>query len=443
MAFENQTDVQRIQVTVNQNSNGVRFRVTHNLVDQYGHALSPDEVKAEIVGAFHGEEGPGICSGGVFTRILPATETGFFDLELRLDYLVQAAQGITFVVQVTSTYHHSIQTHDHVANGSTQNGTQIYDCADDNGRFPFDIWHAGCLAHWNGHVWNDMRPLDVTNHIQLHGVWAIADDDVWVVGSKLNQAHADGYVAHWDGANWDEYGPSDGFVDTMRGVYGNATNNVWVCGDGGVIAVWTGAAWTLHLNQPEEHTYNYYGCYGTAAANMYFVGEQEETGYAHVARWTGAAYTNKDDLLAVTSRFYNVWAKDATHVYVVGDNNGVGVQFMHSGTTWGAGIAASNPLYAIHGDHEIGRITHWVVGEGGYIAQFSAGVFTVHNDGTDKEDFHGIFVYLDHGIMWACGDTSIYMWSARHSRWVLIDSGVTPNTLGFMHCWGIESSGTP
>jgi hypothetical protein len=255
-------------------------------------------------------------------------------------------------------------------------------------------------------------------------------------------------VAHWNGTAWTAWGFADGFLKTMRGVYGNSASNVWVCGDGGVIAVWTGAAWTAHPNQPEGKVYNYYGCYGTAANNMYFVGEIEdaqETNLAHVARWTGAAYTNKDNFFAVTSRFYDAWAKDATHVYVVGDNNGTGCQFMHSGTTWGTKVDAANPLYAIHGDHEVGRTTHWVCGAGGYIAQFdeTGGTFSIYNAGTNKENFHGIFVYLDMGIMWACGETSIYLWSARHARWALIDSGVDPNTLGFMHCWGIESSGTP
>jgi hypothetical protein len=128
MAVENQTDVQRIASAITMGNNGVTLTVTHNLIDQHGHALTPDSVNCEIV-LYPDEDPANPCILTVGNRIFSNPEDGTYQIEVRANMVNPGPDSWTFVLQITSIYYHSIQTHDHtVGNPAVQAGTQIHDC---------------------------------------------------------------------------------------------------------------------------------------------------------------------------------------------------------------------------------------------------------------------------------------------------------------------------
>jgi hypothetical protein len=101
------------------------------------------------------------------------------------------------------------------------------------------------ILHWDGAQWDRIPAPHVgKNSNILHGVAAIAPDDVWAVGEMFTSK---GLVLHWDGARWDVV-PTPGFgqVTTFVGVEALASDDVWVIGasTNAFFLHWDGATWT-------------------------------------------------------------------------------------------------------------------------------------------------------------------------------------------------------
>jgi hypothetical protein len=134
-----------------------------------------------------------------------------------------------------------------------------------------DVWVAGFFntpAHWNGSAWSEITigdfPVAVwatstgawvvgnwvwqcsattcaqaTPGVQGRGIWAAADNDVWVVGDIVPY--------HWNGATWAPVVIPNNLVSNA--VWGSSTSDVWVVGDGGLIMHYDGASWSVVANQ--------------------------------------------------------------------------------------------------------------------------------------------------------------------------------------------------
>ena len=103
-----------------------------------------------------------------------------------------------------------------------------------------DIWTVGELGtvlHWNG---AQLAPETVPATETLFGVWGVSDDDLWAVGGRPD---IDGVILHRTSGTWNVVAglPNSG---AFFKVWGSAADDVFVCGQGGTILHWDGAAWS-------------------------------------------------------------------------------------------------------------------------------------------------------------------------------------------------------
>jgi hypothetical protein len=127
MSDENLTDVQRITCKIPNGNVGTLLAVTHNLVDRAGSALTPDTVVVETV-AYPDESPSNPCCLGGCVRIPSSPEDGTYGLQVRASELNASGEDWIITVQITSMYHHSIQSDDRTAESTEQDGTPFNDC---------------------------------------------------------------------------------------------------------------------------------------------------------------------------------------------------------------------------------------------------------------------------------------------------------------------------
>lgn len=157
-----------------------------------------------------------------------------------------------------------------------------------------DIWAVGSWAdfgpgdglvplieHWDGSAWSivpsPVLPQPVVDHgAQLHGVTAVASDDVWAVG-YVGTGTQRPLILHWDGTSWMRVpAPRNGSQSVLSGVTALSPTKVWAVG-------------TLHVKH----------------------GKQRAQGFA--LRWNGKVWqqmpnVHAGNLLAVAGTKNDVWA---------------------------------------------------------------------------------------------------------------------------------------
>jgi len=130
---------------------------------------------------------------------------------------------------------------------------------------PADIWAAGMelgtfrtvIEHWDGSSWTTVaHPSPRSSYVNFGALAAVSSDDVWLVGSHLNDQGSSRTLAeHWDGSSWTRVPtPNMGGKSTsFGGIVAVASDDVWASGSYAVsdarstalLAHWDGEAWSL------------------------------------------------------------------------------------------------------------------------------------------------------------------------------------------------------
>jgi hypothetical protein len=144
-----------------------------------------------------------------------------------------------------------------------------------SGKAANDVWAVGYQAkrfvsyptiplaeHWNGSKWVVVRTPAVTGSGALHGVVALASNNVWAVG-ELGSSNGP-LIEHYDGVSWQMFPNPDlpGFAE-LNAVAARSSSDIWAVGsffDGtGVTATLTehfdGVAWSV-VSSPNADEYN-------------------------------------------------------------------------------------------------------------------------------------------------------------------------------------------
>ncbi len=98
---------------------------------------------------------------------------------------------------------------------------------------------------WNGSSWTLVNgaAFPGTGFDRLEAVAAIANNDVWVLGSAGR--HPKPVFQHWDGTSWTIVPQAaNGFDSIMSGIAAIASNDIWAVGSQGA-EHWDGTSWTL------------------------------------------------------------------------------------------------------------------------------------------------------------------------------------------------------
>ncbi len=197
-----------------------------------------------------------------------------------------------------------------------------------------DVWAVGysccgvgsdrtLIKHWNGAHWSIVpspNPGPYTN--ELHGVAAIAWNDVWAVGTSNGQS----LTLNWDGSTWNvvpspNVGGANNFLNSVVAV---SPNDVWAVGnaDGSTLTEhWDGSGWDIVPSPNPVQGYNELdGVVALSSNDVWAVGETgAETLVLH---WDGSAWAR----VPSPSPYYDHWlqsvaAISSTNIWAVGSYN--------------------------------------------------------------------------------------------------------------------------
>lgn len=173
-----------------------------------------------------------------------------------------------------------------------------------SGTAPDDVWVAGSsdVFHWNGSRWTTAVLPSPANP---KSVWALAQNDIWVVGD---------FAFHFDGTRWTKHSTNAG---ALLAVWGDRANHVYAVGNK-AMAVWDGNVWSPIVPNPPFRLWGV----GGGSAGAFAVGD-----YGSMTRLYGATWWS--EYQSTGSASSAVWAFSPTNVWVVGD-----AVLRWNGATW-------------------------------------------------------------------------------------------------------------
>jgi hypothetical protein len=154
-----------------------------------------------------------------------------------------------------------------------------------------DVWAVGSYVdqdntsypltvHWNGARWS-IVPNPAAGHQLLTAVTAVSRSDVWAVGWGLGPPLS----IHWDGASWTEVTmPTVGGEDYMHGIDASSSTDVWAVGEAtpnygdwrGVAMRWNGLKWVVaKIGQKPSLDTHFLGVGELGPGNVWAVGYWE------------------------------------------------------------------------------------------------------------------------------------------------------------------------
>ncbi len=221
-----------------------------------------------------------------------------------------------------------------------------------------------------GAGWTVSTDLGVGSGVEVTGISAVDDDNVWAVVNydSLNLAGS-GEIFYYDGSTW--------FLETStytvqtgehRGVYAYDNSNVWVTGN------------SISPQQGRIYYYN------------------------------GSLWALQTDMVSNSSILYGVWADSASSVWVTG-NSGRIHHSSDGGATWEVATDTGSEVWqAIHG---LGGSSIWAVGNSNpaRIIYYNGADWAVQTDVTlpNTSDYlRGVFASSPTDV-WAAGDGGIVL----------------------------------
>ena len=259
---------------------------------------------------------------------------------------------------------------------------------------PTDVWAVGhdgvvgstsegFILHWDGSSWTRATSPDLGGGSELTGVSAVAADDVWVVGSRLDGTTQETALEHFDGSTWTTVSDG-GRHGYLSGVSMITSHDVWAVGRRGgtdLIEHWDGARWT---RTPGVGLPGYYlnGVDAASPNDVWAVGyfrAGHEIYPALAEHWDGTSWTQVTTANPCTYNedgFQSVTTVSATDAWAVGPC----AQVEHwDGTSWQVVTSAQPPT--LHAISALSPTNVWAAGES-YGPWSEMRTFTEQWDGT-------------------------------------------------------------
>jgi hypothetical protein len=190
-----------------------------------------------------------------------------------------------------------------------------------------DAWAAGLggeVEHWDGAAWNSVtvpepNPSDTAGN-NLTSITATSVSGIWAVGEFTNTSFTNSaYAEHFDGSSWTVFilpqpvvsGPSS---PVLHGVTAVASNDVWAVGENEevpglgittLIEHWNGSAWSI-VSSPTPGAFPMLNAVAArGSTDVYAVGSNEPSANGGVQqglimRWNGSSWSADSDPTAGT-----------------------------------------------------------------------------------------------------------------------------------------------
>lgn len=181
---------------------------------------------------------------------------------------------------------------------------------------------------------------------------------LWAVGAILLIAGATSVDRGWaglQGSNWAQV--QSGTYQSLHGVWGLSSSEVWAVGEGGLVLRFNGTLWTPQISTTNEALY---AVGGTSGSDVYAVGSRGTILHYDGSSWRSVSPYGgpKDNLLAV-------WGAAPNDVFAVGEN---GTILHFDGSDWKLQPTnIPNPLFTVWGrsPEEV-----YAVGAGGALLRY-------------------------------------------------------------------------
>lgn len=247
----------------------------------------------------------------------------------------------------------------------------------------------------------------------LHGVWGTASDDVWLVGDK-------GTILHWNGQTLLQR--DSGTTKDLYAVGGTGSGDVWFVGQDGVALHWNGTS--LADQSPTDTKYTLRAV-AASGSTVYAAGDSGTIYVRDCCGWklqsSGASFN-----------LYGISAASAGLVWAVGEQ---GQAVKLAGGNWSVTSLpkANKTLRAITAS-PTGKL--FAVGDASYLAGTNLGTWevTLVNDPQNR-DVLGIWALSDNDA-WAIGKAGVLMhWVSK--KWQMDQiTGTYMKLKDFEALWG-------
>jgi hypothetical protein len=194
----------------------------------------------------------------------------------------------------------------------------------------------------------------------LDGVWGSSSSDVFAVGYS-------GTILHYNGSAWSTMTSRTSYP--LDGVWGSSSSDVFAVGEAGTILHYNGSVWSVMTSRT---TNDLDGVWGSSSSDVFAVG-----GAGTILHYNGSVWS------VMTSRTTNdldgVWGSSSSAVFAVGEDgtilhyNGSAWSAMTSGTDnvlWDVWGSSSSDVFAVGGN---GTILHY----GGDWSEMTSGTANV------------------------------------------------------------------
>jgi len=150
------------------------------------------------------------------------------------------------------------------------------------GRSATDVWGVGPgggVYHYDGTMWSVVAtglPSTTTQNLQLYTLGGTATGELWALGTG-------GQVLHFDGQTWTV--SASAATSTIRGLWVHDADDIWACGQNGVVQRWTRAAGWAQLTARPPVVMDYRTIWGTSPTDVWIVSGTSSTFHYDGAAW--------------------------------------------------------------------------------------------------------------------------------------------------------------
>ena len=206
-----------------------------------------------------------------------------------------------------------------------------------------DVWMVGNDGRALRVRDDDIQSFDTGIDVDLWGVWAASDDDVWAVGGDARDFDASPALAHYDGTSWKEQSlpELDRDANALFKVWGTSSDHIFAVGALGVILQYDGQQWSQVATGAND---DFVSLWGRADDDIVAVGGRSN---GQVARYDGDQW--ETELVPGSPGLNGVWmdCQGTAHI------NGIdGYSFRLESGSMGPDVESTptdNVLHAIFG----------------------------------------------------------------------------------------------
>ncbi|MEX0755677.1 MAG: hypothetical protein WD556_11270 [Actinomycetota bacterium] len=152
------------------------------------------------------------------------------------------------------------------------------------------------ISHWDGGTWTDHSPMFGRRQPFLYDIDAVASDDVWLVGGMRRDGKYRAFSMHWDGTEWTDVAvPSpDDHTRNLSSVAAIAEDDVWAVGTRvyrqgeeirNLAVHWNGKAWSTVPTPDLDGRFEGLDAVDGMGTNVWAVGNARNHNESLALRW--------------------------------------------------------------------------------------------------------------------------------------------------------------